>query len=178
MRSASGRQPLITHARLCVLLLALTACERDGVDVAARVPLPIAGSADISTAFSTRYSAHYRLSLEFAWPIEVPDMAVAVNKAAATVGSGTVPYVFDFEWTIVEGTQTIARGTSRDGFLGVIDVSDDGQGGGRLKTRALVFGEFDARRNGRYTLHLNAKGEFARLLVVNPALVVEHRPKT
>ena len=158
-------------AGLCVI-----ACDLAQTDVALRRPLRESPGTVFSESLSSRYTGLYVVTLEFPWPIEDDEVAALVNQAAALSKSDGALASFDFSWEVREDDQLVGEGSGRRGASGVVDTSDSGLGSGTLKTRALVFGSFNARKGGKYTLWFTLGPEFGKVVRASPTLQVEHSP--
>ena len=158
-----------------LVITAAAACDQTPIDVAVRASLD-RGTQKIARSFKTRYTGSYGITLQFAWPISDQAVADTVNAAAAATGSAVVATAFDFTWQIRRGSEIVAQGSGRDGVTGVIDTSDSGLGGGRLKTRALRFGTFSARKGEQYVLDVSIGSGFENIFNGFPVLHVQREP--
>jgi hypothetical protein len=124
------------------------------------------------SSFTPALSGDYSVTLKFQQPIEVQEIRDLVNRATASVGIDGALAGFDFEWRLLDGDKPLARGTGRQGAMGIIDRGSDGLGGGTLKSRALAFGKFSAEANRLYTIEFEAGPAMASVIRVKPQLEI------
>jgi len=142
--------------------------------ISLRTPLGPANQTGFSASFTAKNDGIHDISLEFSWPIEDPQVAAFVDRAAATAGSSSAPEL-DVSWQLQNDSREVARGDGKQRVTGYMETSLNGLGGGPLKSRALVFGTCSLRAGSRYTLRLSPGTGFDAVLRVSPTIQVERR---
>ena len=126
----------------------------------------------VSIEFTAKASGSFSVILDFSWPIADASVLKVVDDAAATTGSDQAP-AFDFTWQLLRQARVISERTSPQRSTGTVDVGTSGLGGGPLKSRGLVFGDFGVKAGEVYTLRVLPGPGFGFIARAKPRVVVQ-----